>query len=115
MSGRTYPPPSLSDTEDELEEEAPAFSLPDLFGQVRALFTVRFLLAAILLLAAAFRFIGLNWDDGTHIHPDERFLTMVETALVWPTSNFLATYFNEATSKLNPANVGYSFFVYGDF
>ncbi|MCL4544885.1 MAG: DUF2298 domain-containing protein, partial [Chloroflexi bacterium] len=42
-------------------------------------------------------------------------LTMVETALVWPTSNFLATYFNEATSKLNPANVGYSFFVYGDF
>lgn len=72
-------------------------------------------LGTILLLGAIFRFTGLDWDQGQHLHPDERFLTMVETALEWPKENFLGTYFDEANSKLNPRNVGYGFFVYGDF
>src|SRR5512140_1438500 len=39
------------------------------------------LFIAVLLVAAYFRTVGLNWDDGQHLHPDERFLTMVESAL----------------------------------
>ncbi|HYN88521.1 MAG TPA: DUF2298 domain-containing protein, partial [Ardenticatenaceae bacterium] len=71
-------------------------------------------LGTILILAALVRLTGRDWDQGQHLHPDERFLTMVETALVWPTDNFLSTYFNEATSTLNPRNVGHTFWVYGD-
>lgn len=33
-------------------------------------------LFAILLLGAYLRFTGQNWDDFTHLHPDERFLTL---------------------------------------
>ena len=41
------------------------------------------LFALILVIAggAYFRFVGINWDDNYHLHPDERFLTMVETSL----------------------------------
>lgn len=35
------------------------------------------LLAGILLYAAVLRFTGQNWDDFSHIHPDERFLTVL--------------------------------------
>ena len=41
----------------------------------------RWLLVLILLVGAYLRLSHLNWDQGTHIHPDERFLTMVESAL----------------------------------
>jgi hypothetical protein len=43
-------------------------------------------LGLILLGGALLRFQGINWDSGQHLHPDERFLTMVETAIQWPTS-----------------------------
>ncbi len=69
------------------------------------------LFAGIMLLGAYFRFTGLNWDDGRHLHPDERFLTMVETSLVWPSS--IGEYLNERKSTLNPRNVGYDYFTYG--
>jgi len=68
-------------------------------------------LALILFLGGYFRFVGLDWDEGRHLHPDERFLTMVEVNLRWPES--LGEYFNEAKSGLNPRNVGHAFFVYG--
>ena len=87
------------------------------------------LLAVILLIGAAFRFTGVDWDSGHHLHPDERFLTMVEGAirpgLVVPTgrdgpvqiqpAGLLESYFDSARSALNPHNVGYGFFVYGTF
>ncbi|MCX5899232.1 MAG: glycosyltransferase family 39 protein [Proteobacteria bacterium] len=69
------------------------------------------LLSLILALAGVFTFTGLNWDEGTHLHPDERFLTMVATDIKPAAS--LAEYFNTAASRLNPANAGHSFFVYG--
>ncbi|MDQ7029850.1 MAG: DUF2298 domain-containing protein [Ardenticatenia bacterium] len=72
---------------------------------------VPFWLGLILLVGGVLRFTGLNWDQGQHLHPDERFLTMVETALRWPSS--VGEYLDEARSPLNPRNVGYSFFVYG--
>src|SRR3990172_6102159 len=70
-------------------------------------------LAAILVFAAFFRFTGLNFDQNQHLHPDERFLTMVATTIRWPQS--VAEYFDTARSPLNPHNNGFGFFVYGTF
>lgn len=39
------------------------------------------ILIAVMLLGGYFRFVGLNWDDFTHLHPDERFLTDVVQGL----------------------------------
>ncbi|MHB0858444.1 MAG: DUF2298 domain-containing protein [Anaerolineae bacterium] len=68
-------------------------------------------LVAILCLGAALRFTGLNWDDHQHLHPDERFLTMVENSLQWPQS--LGQYWNTAENPLNPYNYGHGSYVYG--
>lgn len=68
-------------------------------------------LLAALALGAWLRFTGLNWDENQHLHPDERFLTMVETSIRLPGS--LGEYFRTETSPLNPHNAGYGFFVYG--
>jgi len=82
--------------------------------------------------ATYLRVTGLNWDDNQHLHPDERFLTMVETALqvrkcsdpslpleACPPDQVrwigFGDYLNTATSPLNPQNRGFGFFVYGDF
>ncbi len=70
------------------------------------------LLVVIMIAAVYFRFIGLDWDQSQHMHPDERFMTMVESALT-PVSS-LSDYFNTDKSTLNPHNQGYSFYVYGD-
>ncbi|MFN2148318.1 MAG: DUF2298 domain-containing protein [Anaerolineales bacterium] len=67
----------------------------------------------ILVLGAYLRFTGLNWDEGTHLHPDERFLTLVESAIKLPGS--ISEYFDTAASPLNPYNANYTFFVYGTF
>lgn len=41
------------------------------------------LLTAVLLLAAALRWSGLDWDDYNHYHPDERYITWVATTIEW--------------------------------
>jgi len=69
------------------------------------------LLVLIVMVAAALRLVGTNWDESQHLHPDERFLTMVETDIRLPDS--LWQYFDTATSPLNPHNAGHGFFVYG--
>ncbi len=74
------------------------------------LYNLLFLL--ILGSAGYFRLIGLDWDQSQHLHPDERFMTMVESALE-PVKS-LSDYFNTKISPLNPNNRGYSFYVYGD-
>ncbi len=70
------------------------------------------LLVVVLLAGAYLRFVGLNWDDNQHLHPDERFLTMVETSIA-PVQGGLTEYFDTEASTLNPYNSGHSFFVYG--
>jgi len=50
----------------------------------------------ILTLGAIFRFYGLNWDQGFHLHPDERMIVMV-------------------VEKLNLNNLNPKFFAYGNF
>lgn len=69
------------------------------------------LLIGVLILGAYFRFFGIGWDEGSHMHPDERFMTMVGSSISPVRS--LADYFNTASSSLNPHNVGYGFYVYG--
>jgi len=69
------------------------------------------LLVGILLVAAYLRLSRLDWDQGTHIHPDERFLTMVSDAMKLPAS--LGEFFDSAKSPMSPYNKGYNFFVYG--
>lgn len=71
----------------------------------------KFKLLLVFLIAITFRFYGLNWDQSSHLHPDERFLTMVVAAFKQPNSLF--QYLDTSSSPLNPANVGFSFFVYG--
>jgi len=71
------------------------------------------IIALLLVLAAIFRFTGINWDDNAHLHPDERFLTMVATNISWPTS--IGQYFDTQSSPLNPHNNGFSFYVYGTY
>ena len=75
-------------------------------------------LLIIILLGAFLRFYGIAWDQDFHLHPDERFLTMVETSIS-PVSN-IEEYFNTSTSELNPHNIldgngnsVFPFFVYG--
>jgi YYY domain-containing protein len=99
------------------------------------------LLIAVLLTGAYFRTLGLNWDENQHLHPDERFLTMVETGIapvgtpqeqlgppptiqtqewrqeyadVMPDCVEWGGYFDTYCSPLNPDNRGYTFYVYGD-
>ncbi|MFK7800524.1 MAG: DUF2298 domain-containing protein [Anaerolineae bacterium] len=67
----------------------------------------------ILLLGGYFRFVGINWDEFTHLHPDERFLTIVTSSLE-PESSFLG-YMRTSTSTLNPYNKGQGLYVYGNF
>lgn len=61
--------------------------------------------------AAALRLSGVDWDDRHHLHPDERFLTMVAADVRLP--NSIGEYFDTSRSPLNPANVGQSYFTYG--
>ncbi len=68
-------------------------------------------LAAVTGLALALRLLGLDWDQGHHLHPDERFLSIVLTQIRPPTD--LAMYFDPATSPYSPFNQGIDFFVYG--
>jgi YYY domain-containing protein len=71
------------------------------------------LLVVIIGFALWLRLWGNNWDDGQHIHPDERFLTMVESHIQIPSS--LGEYFNSKQSPFNPYNQNEGSFVYGTF
>ena len=69
------------------------------------------LLVLILLFGAYFRFTGLNWDDGQHQHPDERYISMVIGQI--KAVGGVAQYFDTANSVLNPLRFGS--YTYGMF
>ncbi len=69
------------------------------------------LLVLILIGGGYLRLVGLDWDENQHLHPDERFLTMV-TSAIHSVEN-VGEYFDTANSSLNPHNRGYGFYVYG--
>src|SRR5258707_1604223 len=69
-------------------------------------------LAVILLIAAAFRLYALEtWDNDSHQHPDERFMTIVASGVSTPAS--LGDYFNPQRSSLNPYANGQDRYAYG--
>jgi YYY domain-containing protein len=71
----------------------------------------RWVLAGLLLVGAFLRLGGLDWDEGHHLHPDERFISMVEETITAPSG--VSSYFDSARSPLNPYNRGHGSFVYG--
>ncbi|MDD4937573.1 MAG: glycosyltransferase family 39 protein [Candidatus Shapirobacteria bacterium] len=72
-----------------------------------------FLLILVLILAFLLRTTSLNWDQNQHLHPDERFLTMVVSDIKLPIN--ILNYFDANTSSLNPSNHNYDFYAYGNF
>jgi len=95
------------------------------------------ILIAVMLIGGYFRFVGLNWDDFTHLHPDERFLTDVSQGLGrqlnpsggeleraeqvadclarYPDTGGRGTFFDARCSPWNPlnANSSHGLYVYG--
>ncbi|GAB4529610.1 MAG: hypothetical protein OHK0046_49630 [Anaerolineae bacterium] len=83
------------------------------------------LLFLIVLGALVLRLIGINWDEYTHIHPDERFVTTItsrigivenltdEARAACPDLSRARDYFDTACSAWNPNNVNRGSFVYG--
>lgn len=65
----------------------------------------------VIVTGALARFYGVNWDQGHHLHPDERFLTMVTLEISIPSG--LSQYLDTRESPANPNNVGFPFYVYG--
>ncbi|MGB4594808.1 MAG: DUF2298 domain-containing protein [Anaerolineaceae bacterium] len=68
-------------------------------------------LVVIMVGGVALRTYNIDWDQGKHLHPDERFLSDVLSRIspVQPG----VSYFDTAQSDLNPGNKGIDFFVYG--
>ena len=60
-------------------------------------------LALIVLVAGWLRLSGADWDQGAHLHPDERYLSTVANDVRWPSS--IPAYFDVAASPLSPYNV----------
>lgn len=63
----------------------------------------------LFILAFLLRIYGLNWDQGNHLHPDERQITIVTTNIKFPQNYSLSELFSPS-SPLNP-----KFFAYGSF
>jgi YYY domain-containing protein len=72
---------------------------------------VTVVLVLILLIGAYFRFTGLNWDEGQHQHPDERFVSMVANDI--QDVKGIGEYFDTDNSPLNPLRSGS--YTYGMF
>lgn len=106
---------------EQIEQPAP----PEAGGpSSRCGWGVAALLVLIIVLGAIFRLTGVDWDEQQHLHPDERFLTMVETAMALPGDVFgdpppgcaqWGGYFDTKCSPLNPYNHDFGLFVYGTF
>ena len=74
---------------------------------MKTIFTTRRILLLILLFAALLRLYGIIWDQGFHLHPDERAIVMAVDSLQYPKD---LTEFLSVDSPWNP-----KFFAYGSF
>jgi hypothetical protein len=57
-------------------------------------------LVLILVVAAVFRWTGLDWDGYYHFHPDERYIHWIATTIEWPDE--WQTAFSPSQSTFNP-------------
>jgi hypothetical protein len=71
----------------------------------------RLLLSLVIIIGMFFRLYKVNWDENQHLHPDERFLTMVMMEMKVPPLDYL----DQSLSTVNPKNLGFNFYVYGTF
>jgi hypothetical protein len=62
--------------------------------------TALVLLALVVVAGGWLRLSGTNWDDGGHLQPDERYLSIVADNIHWPRS--LGDYLDVRTSPLSP-------------
>lgn len=62
------------------------------------------ILAAIMILAAFFRFFGRDFDQGTNQHPDERAIVDRTLQVAWPSD--ISQLFNAQTSPMNLRSFG---------
>ncbi len=75
--------------------------------------TRRVALGLVLVVAFVLRVWNLNWDAGTHQHPDERYWSLITSEISAPGP---AEYFDSESSPLNPYNLdGRDTWVYGTF
>jgi hypothetical protein len=70
-------------------------------------------IACVVFVAAGYlRLSDANWDQGQHLHPDERYLSTVADNIHWP--RWPWTYFDVHTSPLSPYNTAQGAdYVYG--
>src|SRR5205085_10379195 len=69
-------------------------------------------LVVVLLAGGWLRLSGVNWDQSTHLHPDERYIASLANGLRFPASPL--TYFDVERSPLSPYNgVGDHSYSYG--
>ncbi len=118
-------------------QRLPEIAIPDRRSVARSDVLVGVLLVVVMLVGGYFRFTGLNWDDFTHLHPDERFLTdvaqgighdlnpsgsddaataqIIECSRRYPDTAGVGPYFDALCSTLNPLNANKTtgLYVYG--
>ncbi len=71
-------------------------------------------LGLVLLIAFVLRVWNLNWDAGTHQHPDERYWSIITSEI--SAADGPSEYFDSAASPMNPYNLdGRDTWVYGTF
>jgi YYY domain-containing protein len=69
------------------------------------------MLVGILVIGGYLRFVGLNWDEGQYIHPDEGHMRNTLSLISWPDD--LSLYFDTHRSPLNVRNVEGRRYSYG--
>jgi hypothetical protein len=74
---------------------------------MKHIFKPRRILVLIVLCGVLLRVYGMNWDQGFHLHPDERAIVMTVVKLIYPHN------FSEFLSPDSPWNP--KFFAYGSF
>ncbi len=70
--------------------------------RVRRPHVVYAVLALVVLAGGVLRFTGGEWDEGAHLHPDERYLAIVADNVDWPSG--VREYFDVERSPLSPYN-----------
>jgi len=104
--------PRAHDYADEMLPAVTSRPRHDIAAASRAHAFTAMMLALIALFGFSLRVTNVNWDQGQHLHPDERFLMIVTDNIHAPES--VSQYFDTAQSPLNPYKTQGSF-VYGTF